>query len=273
MAGNINISSVGDKKIVIAQTIPNTQGFQRQDFYKPDFESLIYQRGYDVYHEPAVVCPCKMKGSDNRTDCKNCGGTGWIFLNKTKTRMILHSMNRETKYKDWGEERMGRVSISASDKDQIGFMDKITLLNGDSLHTQVLYPISYNGELICYLNYPVIEILECFMFLDVNQKLKKLEQDTDFSVSGNLFRLNLQYRDVNPNMQISVRYRHLVVFHIIDITRDVIVSNTLDETTGKEVPTRLPLSGVGKRAHYILDWSNYSSDYLFDNSYSVVKKC
>jgi hypothetical protein len=266
-------SSVGDGKTIIAQTIPNNQGFQRQDFYKPDFESLIYQRGYDVYHEPAIVCPCKIKGSDNKPDCKNCGGTGWVFLNKTRTRMLLHSMNRETKYKDWSEERMGNVSISASDKDQIGFMDKITLLNADSLHTQVLYPILYNNELISYLNYPVIEALECFMYIDSNQKLKKLEQDVDFFISGNLFRLGMQYRSSNLNPQISIRYRHLVVFHIIDITREVIVSNILDQTTGREVPTKLPLSGVGKRAHYILDWSNYSSEYLFDNSYSVVKKC
>ena len=187
--------------------------------------------------------------------------------------MLLHSMNRETKYKEWSEERMGNVSISASDKDQIGFMDKITLLNGNSLHTQVLYPVEYNGELISYLNYPVVEIMECFLYINADQKLKKLEQDSDFFVSGNLFRLNLKYKNTIPYLQVSIRYRHLVVFHVVDITRDIMVSNTLNEVTGREEPINLPLSGVGRRAHYILDWTNYTSDYLFNNSYDPIKKC
>lgn len=260
-------------KIILQETPTNQSGFPRQDFNKPDFESLIFQKGYDVWHEPAILCPCKLEGSDNRTNCQNCGGSGYVFLNKTQTRMILTGMNVETKYKEWSEERIGQVKISCSDKNPLGFMDKITLINSDSLYSQILFPKVYNGKYINYLNYESKVVLDCYMFVGVDRKLKRLSSPSDYVTDGAMFFLDSKYLSVKEQITVSIRYRHSVVYHVLDMTRDIMTTNILDEITGREIPTSMPLSGVGRRAHYMIDYSKYGTDRLFDNTYTVDKTC
>lgn len=259
---------MGDDKIIIEQTPPNMNSFPRQDFVKEDFESLIYQKGYLVYHERAILCPCKSKITDNQSNCQNCGGSGWLFLDKIQTRMLLFNLNLDTKYKEWSEEKLGTVKISCSDKDQISFMDKITLVDSDSIHKQIIYPILYNNTLFSYLNYFVKEVLNCYLFINSNQKLKKLTiKDSDFSVQDNIFILNKKYYKGEDNLiAISITYRHSNTYHVLDTPRDIINSFIVNESTGKEEPVKLPLSGVGRKAHYVLDPSKFNKSYILDNT-------
>lgn len=257
----------GNNKIIIHQTQPYSGNLPRQDFINNDFDALIYQKGYNVFHEKAILCPCKSKISDNQSSCKNCAGTGWIFLDKIETRMLLFSMNLQTKYKDWSEEKLGTVSISCMDKDKISFMDKITLIDSDSIHKQIIFPVYLSGKLFSYLNYNVKEVINCFLFRGVDRKLQKLELDIDFTIENNIFYLSDKfYISEEALYSISITYRHFNTYHVLDTTRDVINSFVLNETTGKEESKRLPLSGIGRKAHYILDPSKFNSSFLLDNT-------
>jgi hypothetical protein len=258
----------GNTKVSIQQTPANMNLFPRQDFNKDDFESLIEQKGYNVFHEKAILCPCKSKISDNQSSCLNCGGSGWIFLEKIQTRMLMFSMNSQTKYKDWSEDKLGTVSISCSDKDQISFMDKITQIDSDAIHKQIIYPILYEDKLFSYLNYNIKEILTCHLFINVNSKLKKLTiKDGDFTAENNVFYLNKKYyKGEDKIIQISLSYRHYNTYHVLDITRDVINSFILNEQIGKEESTKLPLAGIGRKAHYILDPAKFNETFILDNS-------
>lgn len=251
-------------KIIIEQTRPNGS-LPRQDFIKEDFDLLIYQKGYNVYHEKATLCPCKIKGQDNKPDCLNCGGTGWIFLDKIKTRMILHSMNIETKYKEWSEEKVGTVSISCMDKDQISFMDRITLIDSRSLHSQILYPQFYQNKLFAYTSYIIQDIKDCFLFINSKEKLKRLTIGTDYTYENNVFYLDNKYQSMEA-LRVSIRYAHYVAYHVIDISRDIINSFNVNAISGKEGLLSLPLHGTARRAHYILDGDKFNSEYILDNS-------
>jgi hypothetical protein len=260
------VDSSGNNKIIINQTQPYSGSLPRQDFNEGDFNSLIYQKGYDVFHEQAILCPCKSQVSDNQSSCKNCGGTGWIFLDKIKTRMLLFSMNLQTKYKEWSEEKLGTVSISCMDKDKISFMDKITLIDSDSIHKQIIYPVFLYGKLFSYLNYNAKEVLSCFLFKTVDNKLFKIPS-TDYSISNNVFYLdNKYYKDEKTLLSISITYRHYNTYHVLDTTRDVINSFIVNDVSGIEESKRLPLSGVARKAHYILDPQKFNNVYILDNT-------
>jgi hypothetical protein len=60
----------------------------RADFNKSDFETLIQQKGRDVVLEKAILCGCKDKQGNQQSNCKNCGGAGFLFINPKETRMI-----------------------------------------------------------------------------------------------------------------------------------------------------------------------------------------
>lgn len=260
--------ATGNKKISITQPPPNLNLFPRQDFNEEDFNSLIYQKGYNVFLEKALLCPCKSKSSDNQSSCLNCGGSGWVFLEKIQTRMLLHSMNLQTKYKEWSLEKLGTATISCSDKDRLSYMDRITLIDSDSIHKEIIYPILYDNKLFSYLNYNVKEILFCYLFVENKQKLQKLEiKNGDFTAENNIFLLNNKYyKGEGKLISISLTYRHFVAYHVLDITRDIINSPIMNDLTGKEEIIPLPIAGIGRKSQYVLDPSKYNGTYLIDNS-------
>jgi len=119
---------------IIQQTPPNTQGKTRVDLDKSDFDALVWQKGYDVYVDKAMKCPCRnTPDSQALSNCRNCGGSGWIFFNRKETRMVLQSMNANNRYQEWSEEKLGTVRITSLNKEQLTYMDRITIKNGYSI--------------------------------------------------------------------------------------------------------------------------------------------
>ena len=260
------------KKVIIPQTPPNLLGQARVSFDKTMYEAAIWNKGYSVWHEKTIACPCKTKGVENRPNCKNCGGTGWVFLNKIKTRMLLHSMNLNTKFKEWSEEKVGTTSITCMDRDKISFMDKITLEDSISIHTEVLYPVMYQDVLFSYTTYKVKEIIALFMFVESDEKLKKLETPADFVADENIITFNEKYIN-RKDFRVSVMYNHYVSFYVIDVVRDMMNVFYIDELTGKEQNQQMPIHGVGRRLHYVIDITKINGERLLDNSYELETTC
>ena len=88
----------------------NVQGV---DFRRNDFNALVWQKGYSSIIDHAVYCPCRGTGAHPKSDCHNCGGNGWVFVNPYEERLVMHSMNLQTNLRAWSEETLGTVSISA----------------------------------------------------------------------------------------------------------------------------------------------------------------
>ena len=260
-----------DVPVTLTPAPPLAQFAKNARFVKSDFEDLIFNHGYDVIIEKVIRCPCKSKGGDNMSSCKNCAGSGWLWINPNKTKAILKSMNANTKFKEWSEENVGNANITLRDVDRISFMDKITVLNGESMHTQNVYPVDLGNVIFSFTDYPVKEMEEVYMFLSGEVKLKKLLPTTDYTISDDKIILNNKFKNTK-NFTLSLRYIHAPQFLVVDIIRDVMSSQAIPSPGESVKNVQMPVSAVGRRLHYVLNRQNFVGDYLFDNSY-IADSC
>ncbi len=249
----------------------------RADFDKNKFDALITQKGYDVIHEKCLQCPCKSKNSGQQTSCKNCGGSGYVYFNPAKTRMVIHSMNINTKFKEWSKENIGTASISSLAETETSFMDRITVLDGIAIFTEVLFLKKY-GDTTFYWNtiYNIKEISYLGLFIDTDEKFKPLVYGTDFTYSDNkiifltvnLYLDNLSTPSDELDISVSVRYKHSPQLHIIDSPRETIQTFINISGEGEEVVS-LPVHSIGRRSHYVLNRENYNNSNILDNSVEI----
>jgi len=259
--------------IIIQQTPPNLKGEPKVDFKKNSFESLIWNQGYRVLHEKTLPCPCKTEGGENLINCKNCGGVGWIFINPVETKMVLHSMNLNTQFKEWSEEKVGTVTVSCMEKDKIAFMDRLTLLDSEAIHTENLYPKKFSQQKFVYTTYRIKEILEIFQFVESDQPLKRLIETTDYTTQNdNTIIFDDKFYNIDP-FKISVRYKNYVSYFVIDMVRDIMNADIRNENTGGQMSVKMPLNGIARRVHYVWDIKNMRGFEFFNNSYQTEEDC
>lgn len=240
-----------------------------------DFFQAISNHGYDATLEKALICPCKDKANGLvDTGCKNCGGSGWFFINKKKTRVLVNHINQKTKFINWTEENVGTVNVTTSHLDRVGYMDKLTILDVDTILSQTVYARkSTTNKLFAFLAYTPTEIEFVFLFVSASQPLMALS-DTDYNIVNNKIILNDSFLSLlsgvtDPNLQylnLSIRYYHEPVYHIIDINREVVKSRTKDCGTGTKTLKPLPISSIGKKPHTLFEQPNFNGEGLFDNT-------
>jgi hypothetical protein len=242
----------------------------RADFVKSKFDILISEKGYKVIHEKALRCSCVSRNGNQLTSCKNCGGSSWVFINPTETRMVIHSMNLNTKYKEWSQENVGTASISSLSETETSFMDRITVIDGTAIFSEAIFLNKYNS--IYYWNtiYNIKEILFIGLFVNTGEILKSLIYGVDFTYSDNkiVFLTALNYIDPlleEQDLSISIRYKHSPQIHIIDSPRETIQTFVNINGEGEEVVS-LPVHSIGRRSHYVLDRQNYDNSRIIDNS-------
>lgn len=255
--------------------------FDRVDLKLDEFQRFISARGYRVKHEMALRCPCKSEGGDNQSSCRNCGSTGWLWINPTETRMLIVGQGNKTDLQDYSENLTGQASISCDAKDQLAYMDRITLLDALSRYSEVAF-LNTQGEGL--LLYEPTEMEVCLVYDAPNQPLIRLTNN-DIILTGNKIRLTsgalsmLQSNQVDlSTLTISVRYKHRPAYHIIDIPRDVLTLFEVNENR-QDVVKQYPIKAIGKRAHYLIDLlkTKYSSGsptgFLIDNSFTIEPVC
>ena len=248
-----------------------TQAPYNQTIYNPDirfekneFDQLIYDKGYNVYWDKALRCPCKVKSADSLSNCLNCGGSGWVYINRTQTKVLLQGMNYQTQFKDWSETNVGTVKISTRDTERIGYMDRLVLIDAETLFSEIVYPIFHEEELFVRPYYEITELLEIYAFDESKKPLIKFEEGKDYQLkSGKIF-FNV-FWSRKENFRLSLRYLCKPQFHVIDLTRDIANFEVFNQKNQLE-NLNFPLSAVGRRSHYVLDVNNFEGSILFDNS-------
>lgn len=266
-------------KPVIRAVTPSTLGVPKVSMNKKLFDGTIYNQGYKLYRDRAIKCPCKSKGILNHlATCKNCGSTGWVFINRTEIAGIVYSMSWENSYKEWSEENLGNVYITVRDEDKLSFMDRVTIVDAETIHKQVIYPFEFKSKVIAFTTYSIKRIEDAFIFVEDDKPLRRLIEGTDFTIgSGNIqescnglsdniitFSAEiLQMLRAQKPVHISIDYVHPPQYHITHLMRDAMVSVQFDNQA-----VRMPINAVGRRSHYVLDAENYIGDRLFDNSYN-----
>ena len=253
-------------KIISPQSLPEGYNQPRPDFIKREIDIVIYQKGYTVIHEKALKCPCKSKESGGQlSSCQNCGGTGWIFINPIETRMIVHSMNLNTQYKEWSELNRGTASITCSDIEKIGFMDRITLSEINTIYSENLFVKEDSEDLLFFTTYPIQSIEYIGLFKGNNVAIERLTKDLDYTYERNIIVLDSKF-DAEDDLTLTIRYNHNPQYHVIDIPRHAIATK-VDDGGIERSPITLPIHAIGRYAHYVLDLENIIGNRLIDNSY------
>jgi len=259
-----------DPILVTASNLSRTKG--RIDLVKSDFDVMIEQKGYDVYIDRAVKCPCRnVKDAQALSSCKNCGGSGWVFFNREQTRMVVQGMGANTKYQEWSEIEAGTAKVTAFQETRLAFMDRITITNGQSTHNQLAFCIALDGKIRGKLTYDPVEITEIFLYEGTGVKLKFLVHNTDYTVNGNIVILADSYTagfDSEKPYTLSIRYSHNPTYHVIDIPRDTMSSFKNDG--GVEINQLMPVHAIVRKTHYVMDETNYGIAWLLNNDYAQL---
>ena len=235
-----------------------------------DFDALIYKKGYPVYIDYLMPCPCKEEGVNApRLTCKNCFGTGFILSERKQTIVMLASMNFPTEYKDWSIENVGTASITTLSSCYINFMDRVVLYEEHSMYSELIYPIELeSGEVIAFCAYPPTEILDMKLFQGDTEKLLDIPNLSDITIDGEGKLILTNIKDLlykradyihNAKTGISIRYLYHPSYHIIDVTRNLIVSPTDTPTDGlgkKGQRVQFPYHAVGRMTHLVLERGN-----------------
>ena len=256
------------KQAIIA-TPPKLTSSPRVDFLTPDFDALVWNKGYDVVYEKAIQCPCSMRTQNYQSSCMNCMGSGWIFINPVQTKAVLQSINRNTKYQQWSQEMLGTISVTMENRFQLSFMDKLRVIDSTIIYAENVLVRNFEGQLYAYTIYPIIDITECFLFIDVKSKLQFLINGVDFTFQENKILFNSS--NIKEGSSISVRYIHNLQYNIIDINHDVRNSYLLDNRS-REQQNLLPIGAIGRKSHYIIDALNVDGTNIYDNSQQTNNK-
>lgn len=274
------------------------EGIPQANLVKSAFDSLIWEKGNECLIEYALECPCKSKNTNQQSNCRNCGGSGFVFYNPTKTRMILHSMNMQTKYQAWSKENIGTVSITALAEQELSYMDKITDLNSTGIYSEVCFikhieghdeSISYSescsnseDDEIHYFNtiYPIDEILYIAIFNGTDNPLVPLIYGKDFHYHKNKIILTQATAklyidkvktwdiDEHTDVDITVRYKYHKQYYIKDLPRETVQTNTkFGYTDEGKTGVRLPIHAVGQALHYDLNAENFKNTRLNNNDF------
>lgn len=263
---------------IITQPAAQIIGTQ-PEFERSEFNSAIWSKGYNIIVEPAYECPCRSKDAGNQqlSDCQNCGGSGWVFINKFKTRAIMHSMNLDTQYKEWSAENLGTVSVTVRDIDQLSYMDRVTLIDSKTAFHQLLHlqKNPADTQYYQYTIYPVKDIVALFLFSSSGLALEKLELTTDYTIDPIDPRKILIDSARNAQLDgltdptLTIRYLHNPQFYVIDLSRDLMNTNVTSSTTGREESLPFPVHAVARRSHYVLEAENFDGNRIIDNDFDV----
>jgi len=243
-------------------------------FEEGSFDKFIWDKGYRVIHEKVLQCPCKSVRVNQKSSCRNCGGSGWIFINPVETRMSINGMNKDTTFKEWSQENRGTAGITCMTDMTLCFMDKITIVESENLFNEVRHFVkSEDDKLFTYCSYLIKTIEYIGLYVDDDSALQILIKDVDYTTDGYRIYLDDSYLEdyVDDNTySITVRYYHQPQYLIIDANRSVMNSRISYERVEKEF--KLPLHYIGRLAAFVLDMPNIANDRLINNSY-IDDKC
>lgn len=237
-------------------------------FRKNDFEVLIFQKGYDIVLEHALACPCKGISGSNKTSCRNCFGSGWIFINPLETKAIITAINRQTKYQQWSPELIGTVNVTTRDEERLSMMDKITFKNRTSILSEICKFKQTTEEDFVFTSYKINKVLNVMIYASDGAALTYIPSSKYSISTANNSVLILDGVDYpSPfNGVVSVEYEYNPSYNVIDLPHDF-RSAFMINSDGKNIEYNMPVQAVARRSQYVLGEStNMGGDNILNNS-------
>lgn len=260
------IKNDGRSKPVVKVTPPETTEHQVR-FQPWRFDSLVFDKGYEVWIDRALRCPCVVKGTGQPlVSCNNCVGLGWIFVNRIETRIAVQQLKADVKYENWSQVTTGMARVTARATDKLAFMDRIILREVEGYFNEVIRTRQYGAKQVAFTIYQILEIESIYLFVNDKQPLKPLEENIDYTFDNSKIILSDNYNSMK-DLSISIRYRHCLTYHIIDMNRDIMKVREKDCSYSYEQLTNMPIGGMARKSHYIFDNNKYEEQgRLIENS-------
>jgi hypothetical protein len=260
------IKTDGRNKPVVTVTPPETTEHQVR-FQPWRFDSLVFDKGYEVWIDRALRCPCTVKGTGQPlVSCNNCVGLGWIFVNRIETRIAVQQIKADVKYENWSQVTTGMAKVTARATDKLAFMDRIILREVEGYFNEVIRTRQLGGKQVAFTIYEILEIESIYLFQNDKQPLLPLKEGVDFTIDGFKILLSSNYNSMN-DLSISIRYRHCLTYHVIDMNRDIMKVREKDCSYSYEQLANMPIGGMARKAHYIFDNTKYEEQgRLIENS-------
>lgn len=254
------------KQAVVRQTGP--EPVEHQVKFEPQrFNSLVFDKGYEVYIDRALRCPCAVKGNGQALpSCNNCIGHGWIFVDRTSTRIAIQGINADVRYENWSKISTGMAKITARAKDRLAFMDRIVIREAEGYFNEIVRPRIYDGKMTGFTTYEILDIESLRMF-DGDKSPLKLVPESDYEIKDERIILKPKYKIIK-DLTLTIRYKHLLTYHIIDMNRDITKVRTKEgcKMTGEPLD-EMPINGTARKAHYLFNNLKYEeAERLIDNS-------
>lgn len=234
-----------------------------------DFDALVARKGYKVYHDIFMSCPCKEDGVEShRLTCQNCYGTGYVLIERRSTIAMVAQMNYPTQFKNWTIENAATAQITTLSYDPTNFMDRIVLYEEENIYNELIYPrILDNEEVIAFCAYPPIEILNIKLFrgddislLDINPSQVQIDKEGKIILTNIKEYLYTSQDSIYNNYSgISIRYKYHPSYHIIDVFRNLLTSPTdypTDTISPKGTRVQFPYGAMAKMSHLVLERGN-----------------
>jgi len=254
-------------------TPPNIVGQPNPVFEENAFDVAIWNKGYDVILEKAIRCPCKDKQTGkNLPTCQNCRGVGWFFINPIQTKGIITGVNDTMKYKAYSPEFIGDISLTIKNNIRLSIMDRAIFKNDYSILSEDKIVRNFDDGGIKYfvfLSYEAKEIEDVFVFQGATSPLIRLTSSQYSINTTNGFVLDFDYdfsAITNFSGNVGIRYKHELQYHIVELPHDLRRSFKVD-VSGKEEKLLLPVNGICRVAHQVLDLANYDGDGIINNTY------
>lgn len=236
------------------------------EFFKNEFDSAVQAKGYTVILEKALRCPCHSEHP--LIDCENCFGTGFFYINPTKTNALITGINQNNQYKSWSEELLGTISVTVRDIDKpnLGYFDRIVLKNEYSYFSENLTIRRSNTDSFVFTTYKPMNVISIHVFISSIQKLKKITKYTINPDNPYCILINEEELEGIGSSVVSVYYKHEPEYHVLDFSHEVRASWQKDKATGGLIPMQLPIQAIARRSHLIaVSRPNFDGTGIIEN--------
>lgn len=251
---------------ILQTPAPGLTGIASPEFFKNEFDAATYLKGYTVIFEKALRCPCHSEHP--LVDCENCFGTGYFYVNPTRTNALITGINQNNQYKSWSEELLGTIAVTVRDvnKPNLGYFDRITLKNEFSYFSENLLIRKNETNSFVFTTYKPVSIYSIHVFITSTQKLKKIENYTINTNNPYCISIDESELEGIGSDSVSVYYKHEPEYHVLDYPHEVRASWKKDKATGSLVPIELPVQAIARRSHLIaVSRPNFDGTGIIEN--------
>ena len=141
------------------QPSPSTLGYPSAEFDKGMFDAAIVQKGYKIYQERAIACPCGTDPGHANPACQNCGGTGYFYIEPTETKALITGVNMNTQYKNWTIDNAGTITVTTFDEGlNLSFFDRISFKEKFGRHSENRVVRKTPSKTFTWLTFKPVEI-------------------------------------------------------------------------------------------------------------------